>query len=961
MATRGADGIDGSEVFEFGRFRVLPYRREVLLDGRPLDLGGRAFDLLVSLIEARGAVISKDDLKERVWPGRIVEENALQAHISALRKAFADDRGLIRTVAGRGYQFIGEIRASTPVADRRPTPTNVPERMSELIGRDSSISALLELTAKYRLVTLTGTGGVGKTRLALEVARHLLPRFPDGVWLAQLAPISDPELLPSVVASALGLTPAGGQEAIERVSAAVGARRALLILDSCEHVIESATRMAEGLLRASSSLRIIATSQVPLHAEGESVYRVPSLEVPPETTSEIGVAEQWGAVSLFVARAREAAPQFSLDKSTSGKVAAICRRLDGIPLAIELAAKHTGALGVDALAARLDDRFGLLAGGKRTALPRQQTLRATLDWSYDLLPDAERAVLRRLTVFAGVFSLPVASAVAAGDGVGATDFVNCFVRLIDKSLVTPISADANAGYRLLETTRAYALEKLIASGEFARCARRHAEHYDAVFQQAEAQWDTEPSDTWLARYRPCLDNVRVALDWAFSPEGDAAMGIALTVAAVPLWFQLSLVDECLSRVERALSSLADGVAAGDRHAMHLHAAHGWSLMYTAGPARETGAAWTTALALAQRLNNVDYEMRALWGLWAGHVNNGEFQDALALAERFSAVAAKSTEPADLLVGERMMGVARHFLGDQSAARQHIERTLSQYVTPSKRSHIVRFQFDQRVTARITHSRILWLQGLPDQAMRTIEGAVEDALLLNHSLSIGNMLAQAACPIAFLCGDLEAADRFLAIFLDRTSRRALDAWHTYGRCFSGMLLIRRGDLRRGLQLLRNGVDELRGIKFTQYQTAFLFALAEGLAAAGQVDEGLVAIDEALDRSERAAERWCLPELLRIKGELELKRRVEDADAAQRHFKQSLEWARRQGALSWELRTSTSLARLWLDQGLGADAHALLVSVRARFTEGFATADLMSANQLLDLLTAAGCALPQPFRD
>jgi len=943
MATRGTDGIDVSEVFDFGRFRVLPYRRELLVDGRPVDLGGRAFDLLVAFVEARGAVISKDDLKERVWPGRIVEENALQAHVSALRKAFGDDRDLIRTVAGRGYQFIGEIRAPVPVAEARVGPTNLPERVSELIGRDDAIVEVSGLVETHRLVTLTGTGGVGKTRLAFEVARHLLPRFRDGVWIVQLAPLSDPELLPSVVASALGLTPAGGPDAIERVCASVGARQALLVLDSCEHVIDAATRMAEGLLRA-SSLRIIATSQVPLHAEGESIYRVPSLDVPPETPAETGVYEQWGAVRLFVARARESAPQFLLDERVSAKVAAICRRLDGIPLAIELAAKRTGALGVDGLAARLDDRFGLLTSGKRTALPRQQTLRATLDWSYDLLPEAERAVLRRLAVFAGVFSLPAASAVTAGDDAGETDFVNSFVRLIDKSLVTSISSDADARYRLLETTRAYALEKLNESGDLARCAQRHAGHYGAVFQQAEAEWETEPSDIWLARYGPCLDDVRVALDWAFSRDGDAAIGIALTVAAVPLWFQLSLVDECLRRVEQALGALDDAAVAADRHAMHLHAAHGWSLMYTAGPARETGAAWTTALQLARHLDNIDYEMRALWGLWAGHINNGEFHEALALAKTFSDVAAKSTESADVLVGERIMGVALHFLGDQAAARQHIERTLSQYVAPATRSHIVRFQFDQRVTARITHSRVLWLQGLPDQAMRAVEASVEDALLLNHSLSIGNLLAQAACPIAFLCGDLEAADRFITIFRDHTSSRALDVWHTYGRCFGGMLLIRRGDL----QLLRQGVDELRGIKFTQYQTAFLFALAEGLAAAGEADEGLVAIDEALDRSQRAAERWCLPELLRIKGELELLRRVEDAESAQQHFTQSLEWARRQGALSWELRASTSLARLWLGQGRASDARALLAPLRARFTEGFETADLVSADKLLDLL-------------
>jgi predicted ATPase len=948
MSTQGADRPLLSEDLEFGPFRVVPRRRELLLDGRPLDVGSRAFDVLLGLIEARGAVIRKNELIERVWPGRIVEENALQAHISALRRALGNHRDLVRTVAGRGYQFIGDVRTPTPAKEPRIPPTNVPEPMSDLIGRNSSVRGVIDLLAKHRLVTLTGAGGIGKTRLAVEVARRLLPNFRDGVWIAQLAPLSDPELLPSVVATVLGLTPAGGTHAIERVCGAVGPRQILLVLDSCEHVIERATRMAEGLLRASASIRILATSQAPLHADGESIYRVPSLDVPPETASDQEDPERWGAVQLFAQRASEASPSFSLDAATAGKVAAICRRLDGIPLAIELAAKRAGALGLDGLATRLDDLFGLLTGGKRTALPRQQTLRATLDWSYGLLPEAERTLLRRLSVFVGPFSLQLARFVGADEGWSEPEFVDSFVSLVDKSFVTLASADATAEYRLLQPTRAYLLEMLVASGEFARCSRRHAEHYRAVMQRAEADWETELSDDWLARYRPCLDNVRAALNWAFSRHGDAAIGIALAVAAVPLWFQLSLVDECLNRVEQALNAAASGVPVEDRQAMRLHAAHGWSLMYTAGPARETGAAWGLALDFARRLADTDYEMRALWGLWAGQMNNGDFQAALALAKEFSGAAAKSPEPADVFVAERMMGVALHFLGDQDAARQHIERTLRHYVPPTRRSHVVRFQFDQRVTARITQSRVLWLQGFPDRAMRVIEGAVDDALRLNHSLSIGNTIAQAACPIAFLCGDLEAAERFTAIFLNHTSRRALDVWHTYGRCFRGMLSIRRGELRNGLQLLRSGVDELRGVRFTQYQTSFLLALAEGLGAAEQIDEGLSAVDEALDCTSRTAERWCLPELLRIKGELLSRRGMQVGDSVQEHYMQSLELARRQGALSWELRTATSLARLLSDRGLGADAHALLSGVRARFDEGFGTADLIAADRLLDVL-------------
>ena len=356
----------------------------------------------IALIDSRGAVISKDDLMRRAWPGRIVEENSLQAQISALRKAFGADRDLICTVAGRGYQFVGEVRAS---AGPRQAATNVPERVSELIGRDAQIGDVLELLAVHRLVTLIGAGGVGKTQLALEIARRSLAAFPDGVWVAHLATLSHQELVPATVASAVGLTLVGGSGAVDRVCAAIAPGRTLLILDSCEHVIDAAAGIAERLLKARPASHVIATSREPLRAEGEYVYRVPSLDVPPDTAEGIIEPLQWAAVKLFVARAREAAPGFALDKHVAKLVAAICRRLDGIPLALELAATRTAALGVEALAARLDDRFGLLTGGRRTALPRHQTLRATLDWSYELLSDAERVMLRRLAVFAGGFSL----------------------------------------------------------------------------------------------------------------------------------------------------------------------------------------------------------------------------------------------------------------------------------------------------------------------------------------------------------------------------------------------------------------------------------------------------------------------------------------------------------------------------------------------------------------------------
>jgi DNA-binding winged helix-turn-helix (wHTH) protein len=411
---------DPPAIIEFGHFSILPHRRQLLAEGRPVRLGGRAFDLLLALIEAPGAVVGKDELLSRIWPGRIVEENRLQNEIWALRKAFGADRELIQTVSGQGYQFTGEIREvgvgvgarqvpaplPVPAPPRRPM-TNLSESISELIGREAALSEVTDLVTTHRLVTLTGEGGIGKTRLGLQVARQLLPEFADGVWVTELAPLADPALVPVAVAIALGLELTGGAISPERVANMLGAKRLLLVLDNCEHVVAAATEIAETLLRCNSTMRVLATSREPLRAEGECLYRVPPLAVPAQGMEDVEEVLRHSSVRLFVARACVTDPHFRADGPSAAAAAVICRRLDGIPLAIELAAARGAALGIAEIAARLDDRFHLLTSGHRRALPRHQTLRATLDWSYELLPESERFALRRLAIFAGGFTLAV--------------------------------------------------------------------------------------------------------------------------------------------------------------------------------------------------------------------------------------------------------------------------------------------------------------------------------------------------------------------------------------------------------------------------------------------------------------------------------------------------------------------------------------------------------------------------
>jgi predicted ATPase len=657
--------------------------------------------------------------------------------------------------------------------------------------------------------------------------------------------------------------------------------------------------------------------------------------------------QRYGGVQLFLARARAADPHLSLDRRTVTAAAAICRRLDGIPLAIELAAARSSALGIAEVASRLDDRFRLLTGGLRTALPRHQTLRATFDWSYELLPEPERAVLRRLAPFVGGFTLEAAAMVAASPEISSSDVVDGLANLITKSLVASEAAGTEIHYRLLETTRAYALGKLAESGETDSLARRHAEYHRDLFERAESEWETLPTAEWHAAYGPRIDNVRAALDWVFSPSGDRSIGVALTVASVPLWMHLSLLHECRGRVEQALSSLGPDSTRGTRHEMRLHAALGASLIYTKGPVPETGAAWTNALEIAEKLEDTECQLRALRGLWAFRLNTSEYRASLEFAQRFRRIAAELAEPADLPVGDRMIGTSLHYLGDQTGARHHIERMLAAYTPPVHRPHTIRFQFDQRVTARATLPRILWLQGFPNQAMRTAQSNVEDARAIDHVLSLCNALSDAGCPVALFIGDLEAAERFVTMLLDHSEKHAFAFWLALGHIFEALLVIKRGDGVTGLALLRGALDELRQTGFLHCYPGFLGAFAEALGRTGQVEPGLAAIEEALARAERTEALWCTAELLRIKGELVLLEGAQNSlDVAQNHFLQAIDLARNQDALSWELRAATSLARLERDRGRSREGYELLTPVYDRFTEGFGTADLVSAKTLLD---------------
>jgi predicted ATPase/DNA-binding winged helix-turn-helix (wHTH) protein len=945
-------------VYAYEHWEIDLGRRELRSNGIPVPLGGRAFELVVVLAQSASEFVTKDHMMERVWPGAIVGEGTIHVHISAVRKALGADRGLLKTATGRGYRLLGNwtpqqreataapvYSPSTRVPGSSP-PNNFPPVITRLVGRTAACQSVRDLVSAYRVVTLTGPGGIGKTSLAVKAVRYLLPEFEDGGWLVELASLSDPGLVPSTVASTLGLK-LSGEISVESVARAIGGRHLLLVLDNCEHVIDAAANLTETLTRLCPRTTIVATSREVLRIDGEAVYRVPPLEVPAPGQAAPDYIMQYSAVELFVARTKALNTNFAPTAEDLASVATICRHLDGIPLAIELAAASAAVLGIAQVSAGLRDRFALLTRGRRTAVPRQKTLRATLDWSHELLPETERRLLRRLAVFAGGFTVDSA-AVMADAGLGAATVADSIADLVTKSLIVLDPAPGVTRWTLLETIRAYAFEKLAESGEGDDAQRRHAAFFRDLFAPRSQSARSSSSHEDLARRVREIDNVRAALDWSFSPAGDRAIGVDLTAAYAAVWQHLSLMIECRERCECALLGLEPHVPANMRLRMELQMALAAAMFITMGPPERAKALLTEALETADALNDLHAQAAILSMLSPVYAFRGEYAKALVVAERIEQIAHRIGDPIQLLLAYQHMGPTLFRRGRPREAQQYLERVLRSPLASGNRPDAIYISANDHGVARATLARVLWIQGFADQALNEAHLSLKEQYR-DRPLQLCQILNNGICRIAMMAGDFATADREIARLIEVATDVNAQLWAAAGYFLRGKLLVERGEPTQGLLVLRDAFETCDRTGWRLSYEEFKGALALGLARTGRFDEALVALDDATAAEREYGHGWYSPELLRIKGEVLLQQAGDQsASTAEDCFDRAAQMAREQDALFWELRVALSVARLRVSRGHHQEARASLAAVYDRFTEGFATADLQAARTLLEQL-------------
>jgi len=743
--TSGSDSVR----YRFGRFELQPGERRLLADGVAAPLGGHALDLLILLAERSGHLVTKDDLLTHVWRQVVVEENTLQSHIAALRKVLG--AGAIATVSGQGYRFVLEVEridgaGPTQAPSRK---ASFPRQLTSFIGREKEIAGISRLMGGTRLLTLTGAGGCGKTRLALKVAEHILDSYEDGGCFVEFAPLNDPTLIPQLVARAVSIKEQPGGDLFETLVGCLESRHLLLVLDNAEHLLDACAMFVESMLRRCARLVILVTSRERLGISGELTYRVPSLSVP--SVQQGSAAEQslgCEAAQLFIDRARLHRPDFEITPRSAASLTAICRRLDGIALAIELAASRIRTMSLEELGRHLDDRFAVLTGGSRTALPRHRTLRSLIDWSHDLLSETERTMLRRASVFAGGWSLEAAERVCGGDEFQGGQVLDALTSLAEKNLVIVESAEDGTRFGMLETIRHYAQDRLRERSEDDRLRTRHFEYFADLADDLARFADDSNRQTKLRKVGAEHDNLRAAFAWSESHGAHTERGLRAAGNLLVFWHRRGLFSEGRAWIVR-LTGTTSSSDWGEAHAIAFRAAG--ILELEQGDLGSAEARFRACEEISRRLGNRWLLAFALGDLAEIANARGKGKAGLPLLEQALSIAREVGDPRQLQTMLWRIGAIAFNQADYAQAETAFEEALqvARGLGSWSTAHTLGF------LGRVKHAR-----GDPQQARVILVEALEATKEHGDTLGIALDLYWLG-EVFHDCGDIQTAREHLS--------------------------------------------------------------------------------------------------------------------------------------------------------------------------------------------------------
>ncbi|MET4198670.1 winged helix-turn-helix domain-containing protein [Bradyrhizobium sp. LA6.12] len=936
----------------FDSFELNVAERSLSKANQVIPLGGRAYDILIALLERAGEVVSKSELIARAWPDVTVDEGSLRVHLAALRKTLRDGQfgdKYIANIQGRGYSFIAPVKRlpADPGGGKAYSGLSglpLPPALSRMVGRENVVREIRGwLQTDQRLITILGAGGTGKTTVALAVGHGALADFLDAVFFIDLATVSDKQHVIGAIASAVGLD-SQLVDPKEALVAFLRPRRMLIILDSCEHLIGKAAEISDHILQNTRDIHILATSREALRASGERVLRLWPLECPPErpglTASEVLA---YPAARLFAERVSARRGNFTLSDDEAPMVAEICRKLDGIALAIELAAGRAAVFGVGNTVARLGSRLDLLKFGRRTANPRHQTLKATLDWSHDHLSEAERVVLRRVAIFVGHFSLEALLAVAEQGGIDRSEIASAVENLINKSLIVAWPSYGRMLYRLLDTTRSYALEKLTASGEHNSIAARHASYLSRSLEDNRGNFfDLGPGHPPAGAIQLYLGDIRAALEWSFGPDGNDSAAIRMAAAAAQSFLARSLFVECRDWMEKALGRIAADCDPRDQ--MEIHASLALSLMFTAGNSERVRDAFNKALTFAELREDAYQQLRLLSGLSMYLHRTIDAAGSLEVALRAESVANKTGNPEDAALVDSMLGAAYYMLADHVRAPKYLERALQGAPAP-RRFNATQYLFDLRTTSLFNLTRSHWFAGNLDRAVGYAERTIEEAERADHPIALCRALIL-TMPLHFWIDDLSRVEQDLSALELIAEKYSLVPFRAVAVGLRGRYLVRVGQTDDGMCHLRDSLERLKILRYEMLVTDFVAELAVGLAKQNKGAEALALIDGSIATQLGSKRPLHLPALFLAKGLALVYGELQRRDLAVECFEEAMTLAAQQSALSFELRAGLELARLWIDRGQVRRAHDLIGPIYGRFTEGFDTPDLTLTRRMLE---------------